>query len=169
MRILLLSIFIFASGQVVAGTNPFEKLPFGIVVGQTTNKEIENRGTCFRQIEVRPNHFRCEYYNLPGGVEVQSSQNEIVKGVFIANEGGRFPRTWRDAGISFDLEIEAFMYRLSNMEGVYYLKKEVTYHDDGDKHTADVTFESGAHFFKVTFFFYTTVNKMRLFSVTEAY
>lgn len=78
------------------------KLPFGIVIGKTTNEEIENRGTCVRQVEEHDGRVRCEQYDIAGNFSVLSSQNEVVNKVFFNGAGGnQLPRGWQELGLAF--------------------------------------------------------------------
>jgi hypothetical protein len=78
------------------------ELPFGIVIGETKNSEIENRGVCIKQIQVRENHFRCERYSMAGGrFKVESSQDEMVSKVYFVGLGS-LPKNWRDLGLNID-------------------------------------------------------------------
>lgn len=77
------------------------ELPFGIVIGQTTNEEIEDRGTCVRQVEDNES-TRCEQYDIAGNFSVLSSQNEVVnKVLFDASVGNQLPRKWQELGLAF--------------------------------------------------------------------
>lgn len=76
-------------------------LPFGIVIGQTTNEEIEDRGTCVRQVDEK-NGSRCEQYDIAGNFSVLSSQNEVVNKVFFDGAvGNQLPRQWQELGLAF--------------------------------------------------------------------
>jgi hypothetical protein len=75
------------------------QLPFGIKIGQTTNKEIEDRGVCTKKIQVSNSYFRCENYSMAGGkFSVSSSENEIVSNVFFS-VGHILPLLWTQKGI----------------------------------------------------------------------
>lgn len=94
-------VFSLIASSAYAGNSPLEKLPFDIVIGQTKNLEIENKGTCDKQIEVSPSHFRCEKYIMSGGkFFVYSSQNEIVNKVsFAGYYGHSLPQSWKNIGL----------------------------------------------------------------------
>ena len=82
-------------------------LPFGIVIGQTTNNEIEKIGVCKKQIKIKENYFRCEKFNMSNRFVVYSSQNETVsKIVFFEYEEfqNSLPRQWRKLGMKFRSE-----------------------------------------------------------------
>ena len=80
------------------------ELPFGIVIGETKNSEIENRGVCIKQIQVRENHFRCLIYNIAGKFRVYSSQNEIVSKIeFDARYNHQLPSKWKSLGLSLQV------------------------------------------------------------------
>jgi hypothetical protein len=91
-----LTLFPFA----VSAESVLEELPFGIVIGVTTNEEIENRGVCRKEIKVSESSFRCETYSMQE-FEVTSSQNEIVSAIiFREGSGHRLPGKWRQLGLS---------------------------------------------------------------------
>lgn len=75
------------------------QLPFGIKIGQTTNKEIENKGVCIKKIQVSDGYFRCEYYTMSGGkFFVESTEGEIVSGVLFQT-GNTLPQKWKELGL----------------------------------------------------------------------
>ncbi|MBE0370161.1 hypothetical protein [Pseudoalteromonas aurantia] len=91
----------------VQAKNDLTTLPFGIVIGKTTNEEIENRGTCIREIKLKDNHFRCEKYSMSNRFYVYSSQNEIVSKLYFFNGSSSLelsnsmPRKWKKLGLKF--------------------------------------------------------------------
>ena len=156
MRRLLLTILIFTSGQVIAEPkrlqNPFEKLPFGIVVGQTTNEEIEDRGTCTQQIELRENYFRCKTYNIGDKFWVFSSQNEkVMEVVFLSINGHshQFPRAWKSAGVNWSLTKDEFLRLLRVYPAIENLDITTDYYDEGKPSSYVVSFMTSGHEFEV--------------------
>ncbi|MEO9803794.1 MAG: hypothetical protein ABJF04_11125 [Reichenbachiella sp.] len=78
------------------------ELPFGIIIGKTTNEEIEDRGTCVRQVEENDGAVRCEQYDIAGNFSVLSSQNEVVNKVYFdGSAGNQLPRRWQELGLAF--------------------------------------------------------------------
>lgn len=91
----LLMLILFSTSS--AASSPLARLPFDIVIGETTNQELANRGICKKQIKIKNTHsFRCEIYEIQNGaVEVKSSQNQIAKEMWI----NRLPRSWTKLGL----------------------------------------------------------------------
>lgn len=87
----------------VFASSVLTQLPFGIKIGVTKNSEIEDRGTCMKQIEVSPNYFRCEYYSMAGGkFTVYSSQNEVVTKLFFHTLTSNLPTAWQKIGLELN-------------------------------------------------------------------
>ncbi|MGB0921393.1 MAG: hypothetical protein ACPG1C_08750 [Alphaproteobacteria bacterium] len=77
-----------------------EELPFGIVIGQTKNVEIADRGRCLENRMTTNN--RCEVYDMQGKFEVHSSSNEVVNKLFFSHwKPNALPRKWRKLGLKF--------------------------------------------------------------------
>ncbi|WP_422359854.1 hypothetical protein [Reichenbachiella sp.] len=86
----------------ISAQSSLTQLPFGIVIGQTTNEEIEDRGTCVNQVKESDGKERCEQYNIAGNFSVLSSQNEVVNKVYFdAAAGNQLPRKWQELGLGF--------------------------------------------------------------------
>ncbi|MFY0624940.1 MAG: hypothetical protein JXR07_01515 [Reichenbachiella sp.] len=78
------------------------ELPFNIVIGETTNSEIENKGNCVQKAE---GEDWCEIYDMAGNFLVYSSQSKVVnKVVFSAEKGNKLPRKWKELGLNFGLK-----------------------------------------------------------------
>lgn len=94
-------VFLVPAGTISAQST-LTSLPFGITIGKTTNEEIENRGTCVRQVEESDGAVRCEQYDIAGNFYVLSSQNEVVnKILFDGSVGNQLPRKWQELGLAF--------------------------------------------------------------------
>ncbi|MDW3209631.1 MAG: hypothetical protein R8N23_07185 [Reichenbachiella sp.] len=86
----------------VSAQSRLTQLPFGITIGQTTNEEIEDRGTCVKQVKENDGKERCEQYDIAGNFFVLSSQNEVVNKVYFdASAGNQLPRQWQELGLGF--------------------------------------------------------------------
>lgn len=119
----------------VSAQSSLTKLPFGIVIGQTTNEEIENRGTCVKQVEERDGGVRCEKYDIAGNFTVMSSQNEVVnKVIFDGSIGNQLPRTWQELGLEFGGQnnpgtLEIDFRNIIKSNGAAYINTSVIYKD----------------------------------------
>ena len=86
---------------VLNAQSAFVKHPFDIKIGVTTNKELEQRGTCVKQIEVRPDYFSCEVYNFSGNFRVHSSQAEVAVMIeYNAFYHNKLPKELRALGLN---------------------------------------------------------------------
>ncbi|MEO9964268.1 MAG: hypothetical protein ABJF11_00675 [Reichenbachiella sp.] len=98
--IYLLFVSLYASSTFAQSA--LTELPFGIIIGKTTNEEIEDRGTCIRKVEENEGNVRCEQYDIAGNFSVLSSQNEVVnKVLFDGAIGNQLPRKWQELGLAF--------------------------------------------------------------------
>lgn len=102
ITICVCTLAVILSGYSVSAQSSLTQLPFGIVIGQTTNEEIEDRGTCVNQVQESDGKTRCEQYNIAGNFTVFSSQNEVVNKVsFDEADGNQLPRKWQELGLEF--------------------------------------------------------------------
>ncbi|SMD38328.1 hypothetical protein SAMN04488029_3748 [Reichenbachiella faecimaris] len=119
----------------VSAQSSLTQLPFGIVIGQTTNEEIEDRGTCIKQVEERDGSVRCEKYDIAGNFTVMSSQNEVVNKVsFDGTIGNQLPRIWQELGLEFGGQnnsgtLEIDFRNIIKANGATYINTSIIYKD----------------------------------------
>jgi len=162
--ILLLTFFFTVISNSFAKENPFKTLPYNIVIGVTSNEEIESRGICQKQIEIKENYFRCEEYDMNGNFRVYSSQNEKVRQILIQRrytdypdevDLHRVPRAWREAGFSWQISADDFMTWAKQFDDIKYLELIPVFKklSNGETYLQKkrVTFEVDNHFFDLYF------------------
>jgi hypothetical protein len=99
VKFMSFAILLFLQSSLVQAESILSQLPFDIKIGQTTNKEIENKGLCVKKIPMSDNYFRCELYSMGGGkFSVGSSENQIVSSVSFIT-GNTLPTAWQKQGI----------------------------------------------------------------------
>lgn len=119
----------------VSAQSSLTQLPFGIVIGQTTNEEIEDRGTCVKQVEEKDGTERCEKYDLAGNFTVMSSQNQVVNKVsFDGALGNQLPRLWQELGLEFGGQnnpgtLEIDFRNIIKSNGAAYINTSIIYKD----------------------------------------
>lgn len=143
-----------------AAQNPFEKLPFGIVVGTSTSKDIRARGVCSN-----PKDVRCSaYYMLGGKFVVYLSESDVVNKVAFKTVG--LPQPWKDLGLKLREEGAStgevlpddqrgtsraeFARILKTLKGVKNLEERETKTDFHGSGTT-LSFDVGVHHFDAYF------------------
>lgn len=134
----------YSHAQTNQSTSPLTELPFGIVIGETKNEEIENRGTC---IQLTADKAACHVYDMAGNFYVYTSQNQVVNKIrFSAADGNKLPRKWRELGLAFGITDEPgtldidFMNIIKN-NGAKYIDTSRAFDSAGEVHGIEFSFE----------------------------
>jgi len=161
----------------VSAQSSLTQLPFGIVIGQTTNEEIEDRGTCAKRVEEKDGTERCEKYDIAGNFSVMSSQNEVVNKVtFDGSLGNQLPRLWQELGLEFGGQnnpgtLEIDFRNIIKSNGAAYINTSIIYKDkeeDGVLFNFEI---EGLRYEAAVITNSATTNKLglRTITITEAY
>lgn len=132
-KICVSTLIAMLSVSTVSAQSSLTLLPFGIVIGQTTNEEIEDRGICIKQVEEKDGAVRCEKYDIAGNFTVMSSQNEVVNKVsFDGSIGNQLPRLWQELGLEFGGQnnpgtLEIDFRNIIKSNGATYINSSIIY------------------------------------------
>lgn len=93
---LILICFVFNSYSQV-----LEELPFGIIIGQTDQEQIENLGVCEKKSKVNENYDLCEVYDIQGKFKVFMSESQVVAKIYFSRYNRHtLPNSWTNLGLS---------------------------------------------------------------------
>lgn len=169
-------IVVWSEGTLFAQSS-LTKLPFGIIIGQTTNEEIEDRGTCVKQVKESNGKERCEQYDIAGNFFVLASQNEVVNKVhFDASSGNQLPRQWQELGLGFGGQnssgtLEIDFRNIIKANGASYINTSIS---TNDKEEEGILFKFDIEGLRYTATVITNSTKsnklgLRSITITEAY
>lgn len=146
------SLFIFTTAAHAQNKSVLGQMPFGMVIGKTTNGEIETRGMCLAK-----SGSKCKRFDVAGNFWVSSSESEVVnKIIFSKSNGNTLPKKWRALGIWLQKSNKRYIIKEGTLhnEFIKIIKKEgVLNIETTESDLFFVTnFEIGNLFYKTVFY-----------------